>query len=90
MYSFLVGINVAFTLVAIVFFVRFWRDSRDSLFLRFATAFSILVMERIALMAVPVAREANSFVYLLRLAAFSLVIWALVDKNKKRDTSDKV
>lgn len=87
MHLFLIGIYIAFSLVAIVIFTRFWRDSRDSLFLRFATAFFILAIERIALVIAPVEREANSFVYILRLAAFSLVIWALIDKNKKRAKS---
>lgn len=84
MKMFLIGMNVAFLMVAIVFFVRCWRDSRDPLFLRFATAFLILGVERIALIIIQVEREANSFVYILRLIAFSLVIWALIDKNRPR------
>lgn len=83
MKMFLIGLYVAFSLVAIVFFIRFWRDTRDKLFLQLAMAFTILAAERTTLLVISVPREASSFIYVLRLVAFSIVIWALVDKNKR-------
>ncbi len=83
MKMFLIGLYVAFSLVAILFFIRFWRDTRDKLFLQLAMAFTILAAERTTLLVISVPREASSFIYVLRLVAFSIVIWALVDKNKR-------
>jgi hypothetical protein len=68
-------------LVAGLFFVRFWTRSRDRLFLAFAAAFWLLALNQgiIALAGIP--REEQSWVYLLRLAAFLLIILAIVSKN---------
>ena len=63
-----------------VFFLRFWRKTRERLFALFAAAFALLGLERIAI--VLVAGEAHSFVYLIRLAAFLLILFAIYDKNR--------
>ncbi len=84
MSEFLVGLYVAFSLVAIVFFLRFWRATRDSLFLFFSGALLIMALERVMLAFWPVHDEAtSSFVYVLRLIAFSLIIWAMACKNRR-------
>ena len=88
MKMFLIGLYVAFSLVAIVFFIRFWRDTRDKLFLQLAMAFTILAAERTTLLIISVPREASSFIYVLRLVAFSIVIWALIDKNRRPKLRD--
>ena len=68
-------------LVAGLFFLRFWFRTRDSLFAVFAAAFWLLALNQgiTALSGVP--REELSWVYLLRLAAFSLIIAAVIRKN---------
>ena len=64
--------------VASMFFLRFWRQSRDRLFGWFAAAFALLAVQRVVLsLAEPV--EA---LYLIRLAAFALIIVAIIDKNR--------
>lgn len=67
--------------VAALFFLRFWRDTRDSLFLCFSVAFLLLglVQGLLALGGIPV--EERSWVYLIRLAAFVLILFAVVRKN---------
>jgi hypothetical protein len=68
-------------LVASLFFLRFWRETRDRLFLFFTMSFVVLALQRITLMmtsAVP-ALELPS--YGLRLLAFLLMLAAIVDKN---------
>ncbi len=71
-------------LVAGLFFLRYWRDTRDRLFLVFAVAFWMLGLQRALLELIEVAAEDQAVFYLLRLAAFLLIIWAVVDKNLVR------
>ena len=67
--------------VAAIFFLRFWRDTRDGLFLSFALAFLLLglVQALLALGNVPV--EERSWIYLIRLGAFLIILAAIVRKN---------
>jgi hypothetical protein len=65
--------------LAAVFFLRFWRDTRDSLFAYFAAAFLLLAVGRLALSIV----EPHEVLYLLRLAAFVLIIVAIAMKNRR-------
>lgn len=67
--------------VSALFFLRFWRDTREELFLAFALAFTLLSIAQgcLALLGVPL--EERSWIYLLRLAAFLLIILAILRKN---------
>ena len=78
---FLMGANTLGFLAAAVFFLRFWRRTKDSLFLAFSTAFFLLALNQalVALSGIP--REEQSPIFLLRLLAFSLLIVAIVGKN---------
>jgi hypothetical protein len=68
-----------------LFFVKFWTRTRDSLFIAFAIAFWLLAISQtlVALRVVP--REEQSWIYVLRLAAFVLIAIAIVRKNAARD-----
>jgi len=66
-----------------VVFLRFWRQSRDRLFVWFACAFAILGVERAVLGLAPFATEFREYVYLLRLLAFALIIYAIAEKNRR-------
>ena len=70
-------------LLAALFFLRFWRRTRDGLFLAFATAFLLLGMGQglLALANIPV--EERSWIYLFRLVAFGLILVAIVRKNRR-------
>lgn len=70
-------------LVAGLFFLRFWRDTRDRLFLIFAVAFVILGAQRLALVLTREMLETYTGLYLVRLFAFLLILGAIVDKNRK-------
>jgi hypothetical protein len=63
-----------------LFFFRFWRRTGDRLFLMFALAFGLLALERLALAFVFSGNELK--VYLFRLAAFALILIAVVQKNR--------
>lgn len=69
--------------VAGLFFLRFWRETRDRLFLAFAVSFWVLSLQRavLALLTAPVA-ETVTGLYLVRLAAFVLIFLAILDKNR--------
>jgi hypothetical protein len=71
-------------LVAGLFFLSFWKKTRDPLFIAFAFAFWLLGLNQalIALTDIPV--EERSWLYLLRLAAFGLIIVSIILKNRKR------
>ena len=81
MQTFMLGmISMGFA-VAALFFLRFWRSSRDRLFLFFAVAFALEAANR-ALYAWNGARTEEVTLYFsLRLVAFVLILWAIVDKN---------
>lgn len=84
LYDFLSG-AVAFGFLLIgLFFLRFWTRMRDSLFFWFALAFWLLGAGQsvLALSNIPV--EERSSVYLIRLAAFLLILFAIFRKNRAR------
>jgi hypothetical protein len=68
-------------LVGALFFQRYWARAGDSLFAVFAAAFLLLAMNQAAIVVAGIAREENSWIYLLRLAAFTLIIAAIVRTN---------
>lgn len=69
-------------LVASLFFFRFWRQTRDRLFACFALAFMILAVERILLIPSSPLYSHSPQLYLTRLVAFVVIIWAIWDKNR--------
>jgi hypothetical protein len=69
--------------IAGLFFLRFWSRTRDGLFFAFACAFWLLALNQALVALAGVPREEQSWIYLLRLAAFTLIIAAIVRKNLK-------
>jgi len=87
LYSFLAGaISMGFV-AAGLFFLRFWSRTRDRLFLAFAFAFWLLGLSQTILTLTDVPIEERSWVYLLRLAAFLLILYALWLQNRGRENS---
>jgi hypothetical protein len=68
--------------VAGLFFLRFWRETGDRLFLIFSGAFWILGLQRLALVLTREMIEDHTGLYLIRLFAFLLILGAIVDKNR--------
>lgn len=78
---FLSGICAA-TFAAIGFyFFLFWRQGRDRFFLYFAIAWWLLAVERVPLAFVTPDNEFLPAIYLIRLSAFCLILYAIIDKN---------
>lgn len=79
--DFLSGMVAMGFLAAGVFFLRFWRRTGDTLFAAFGIAFLLLALQQILLVGLGFPREEQSWTFLLRLAAFGLLIMAIVRKN---------
>jgi hypothetical protein len=79
--AFLSGISTAGFLIASLFFFSFWRRTADSLFVAFGLAFLLLAANQAILTLAQISAEHRSWVYLLRLAAFGLLIFAIIRKN---------
>jgi hypothetical protein len=83
-YVFLGGALAATAAVAGLFFLRFWRVTKDRFFVFFAVAFWLLAVNWAALAAISPAQEARHLVFLVRLAAFLVLIFAIYDKNRSK------
>lgn len=81
---FLLGATAMASLVAALFFLRFWRETGDRFFLYFAVAFGMEGLNRSVLGLSAVSQETEPFFYLVRLIAFLLILAAIVDKNRKK------
>lgn len=77
------AISAGFLAVAL-FFLKFWRRTGDSLFMAFAAAFVLLALNQAVPALADIPSENLSGVYLLRLAGFLLIIWAILRKNISR------
>ena len=70
------------SLVIGMFFVRFWLRSRDRFFLLFALAFVIEAVNRFLLGASGALREEAPAYYVVRIIAYGLILFAIIDKNR--------
>ena len=87
MFYFFSGLFVTLSLVAAVLFLRFWRDSRDQLFAKFAGAMLLLATERVMLVTTSNPSESGGYVYIFRLVAFLFIIWAMIEKNRAKNAA---
>lgn len=67
-----------------VLFLRFYVKSLDRLFAYFAVAFWLLALNYLVLEVTDRASELRPLIYVIRLAAFVLIIVAIVQKNRGR------
>jgi hypothetical protein len=67
-----------------LFFLKFWRRTGDGLFFAFAVAFALMAANQAAPVLFRVPSENQAYIYLLRLAAFLLIIGAILRKNLRR------
>ena len=80
----LIGGIATASLVAGLFFFRFWRSTRDRFFLFFAFSFWIEGVNRFVLWHWVGPNEDAPGYYLIRVIAYGLIIAAIVDKNRAR------
>ena len=81
-FDFLSGSIFVGFLVAGLFFLRFWRRTHDGLFLAFAVAFALLGLGQAVQALANIPEEERSYIFLIRLAAFTIILIAIVRKNR--------
>ena len=83
-FDFLSGAITLGFLIAGLFFLRFWRRTNDGLFLAFAAAFTLLGLGQAIQALANIPLEERSHIFLIRLAAFIIILAAIVRKNRAR------
>jgi hypothetical protein len=85
MQAFMLGmISMGFAVAALLF-LRFWRSSRDRLFLFFAAAFVIEAVNRGVFAAIGTSGTEYQLGYVLaRLVSFALILIGILQKNLSR------
>lgn len=78
---FLSGMTTMGFVIASLFFFRFWRRTRDEIFVYFGASFCILAVSQAIGSLAEFAGDERAWIYLLRLAAFALLIVGIVVKN---------
>ena len=75
--------------VAGLFFLRFWWKTRDRLFGIFALAFFLMAATRVELSFSLLGGPRNNLAYWVRLAAFGLILVAILEKNRPQAPATK-
>ena len=79
--GFMLGIIVATSWTAGLFFLKFWRRTHDFLFLAFSIAFTVEGLNRLMFLTVRHPNEGSPSIYIIRFFSFLLVLYAIVRKN---------
>lgn len=79
--SILAGAVATSSLIAALFFLRFWASTRDRFFLLFSAAFGVYAASQLILSWAH-ASEFEPLFYLPRLLTFGLIVLAVVNKNR--------
>lgn len=82
--DFFSGAAAMAALAAALYFFRFWRRTADRFFALFALGFAAFAVNRLVLVFVPRDNENSAYVYVIRLAAFVLILLAVLEKNRER------
>jgi hypothetical protein len=86
MHHFVWGALAISCFTAALLFLRFWNLTRDRLFMFFALGFSVFALSwtwTALSFSAPEVEVRHFMYYLPRLAAFSLIILGIVDKNRR-------
>jgi hypothetical protein len=81
--AFLVGAIVMAASVIALFFLRYWRQTHDRFFLYFALAFILEAIQRLLGALLPADAPDTPLYYLIRLAAYGLILLAIIGKNRR-------
>lgn len=81
---FFLGVLAAMFVVAGIFFLRFWRESRDPFFLAFAVSFLIRGLNRFPRPVMAQPNVGSPWNYVIDLCASLLIVAAIVRKNMAR------
>lgn len=82
--DFLAGAVTVTYLIAALFFLRFWRRTRDTLFGGFAIAFVLLAANQALASWFGADDERTGYTYVLRVLGFLFILYAIIRKNVGR------
>lgn len=82
--GFLIGVISTSSFVAGLFFLNYWRRTKDSLFLAFSLAFFIEGVNRTISIFSLHPNEGRPWVYLVRCCAFLIILGGIINKNRQR------
>ena len=79
------GLLTMASLVAALFFLRFWRETRERLFAFFSLAFLGLGATWLGLAIInhPADEAQQEYAYIVRLLAFVILLIGIIDKNRR-------
>ncbi len=80
---FLLGFIVATSLVAMLFFLRFWKSTNDPLFISFAAFFAVQAITHAVVVEFQHPNEGSFSLYLLRLLSILGILTAILWKNRE-------
>lgn len=80
--GFLLGVIVTCSFVAAAFFAKFWRATRDPLFLGFAAAFFLEAVNRLSFLFLADPDVGHTAIYVVRLFSYLLILTAIAYKNR--------
>ncbi len=85
MKTFAWGVLAMASVVAAIFFLRFWRETRERLFGYFSLAFFLLAATWVGLAIInhPADEAQQEYAYVVRLVAFVILIIGIIDKNRR-------
>ncbi len=86
--TFLSGATVFGMVMASTYFLRFWMRTHDRLFLAFGSSFALLGIGQALLTFSDMAIEERSWLYLIRLLAFVIILASIGFKNRKSGMSE--
>lgn len=75
--------------IAGLFFLRFWRETRDRLFFFFSLSFFVLAINRVWTAFISSRDAHGDYVYWVRLLAFAIILLAIIDKNAFRSPANE-
>lgn len=81
---FFLGVMTALCVVAGLFFLKFWRKTRDALFLAFAASFFVRGFNDGVRLSMPHPNEATTWSYVIGLVSSLLIVIAIIRKNLDR------
>jgi uncharacterized protein DUF5985 len=81
---FLWGASTLGSWVIALFFLKYWKRTRDRLFLFFSAAFWILSVNWIGLAVVNPSQESRHWIFVVRVIAFACILAGILAKNWPR------
>jgi Family of unknown function (DUF5985) len=85
----LIGAIAMACLTTGLFFLRFWKDTKDRFFLFFALSFFVEGLNRFALAITGNPNEDRPFFYFVRFLSFLVILIAIADKNWSKKNRGK-